>query len=74
MPESAAGENRGKIGGHVRIRVTEVGPIQDHGAVQQGVVVLLHSFEPREQVIQEAHVPLVDRTQLRKFVLSLAMM
>ena len=65
MPESAAGEERRQVRRRVRIRVAEVGAVQDHRAVQQRRAVFPGGLQALEQVGEQLHVPFVDGLELR---------
>ena len=66
MLEPAAREDRGQVGGHVRVRVPEVGAVEDHRAVQQRRAAFAHALQAGEQVGEQLHVPFVDGAELRQ--------
>lgn len=72
--EAAAREESREVRRHVCVRVPEIGPVEDHRPVEQRVVVLLHALQLGEEIIQQPHVPLIDRAQLSELRLVAAMM
>src|SRR5437899_2261993 len=71
VPESAAREDRRHVRRHVRVRIAQIRTINNHRAVEQGLAIFVHRLELGEQIRQQLHVPLVDRLQLRQFLLRL---
>jgi len=48
----------------VGVGVAEVGTVQDHGAVQEGLLGFVSFLQPLEQLCEQFHVPLVDGLEL----------
>lgn len=68
VPEAAAGEDDGQVGGDVAVGVAHGAAVEDHGAVDERLAVLRGGAEVGDELIEEAHVFVVDALELGDFL------
>ena len=74
VAESAAGQQDGKIGGVVNVRVPEIAAVENHGVVQKSLAILGLSREVIDELSQLDEVFPVCGLKLAQFLLVLAVM
>ena len=68
VPEAAAGEDDGQVGGDVAVGVAHVAAVEDHGAVDERLAVFRGGAEVGDELVEEAHVLVVDALELGDFL------
>ena len=74
MAEAAAGQQDGKIGGVVNVRVPEIAAVGNHGVVQKSLTILGHSREVTDELSQLYEMFPVGGLKLPQLLLVLAVM
>jgi len=74
MAEAAAGQQDGKIGGVVNVRVPEIAAVENHGVVQKSLTILGPGGEVIDELSQLHEMFAVGGLELAQLLLILAVM